>query len=97
LILSTPERQKELDRSSLLRHRASAWPPSSPQEAIEGDDLTTAVHMTCCMRSTTPLSSKTNDWYVSNVSIIFDTPCLFLHHLLSVSLHSVVFLCIFWN
>jgi hypothetical protein len=25
-------------------------------------------------------------WYVSNVSIIFDAPGLFLHHLLSVSL-----------
>jgi hypothetical protein len=36
-------------------------------------------------------------WYVSNVSIIFDAPCLFLHHLLSISLHFVAFLCIFWN
>jgi hypothetical protein len=36
-------------------------------------------------------------WYVSNVSIIFDAPCLFLHHLLSVSLHFMAFLCIFWN
>jgi hypothetical protein len=36
-------------------------------------------------------------WYVSNVSIIFDAPCLFLHHLLSVSLYFVVFLYIFWN
>jgi hypothetical protein len=35
--------------------------------------------------------------YVSNVSIICDAPCLFLHHLLSVSLHFVAFLCIFWN
>jgi hypothetical protein len=30
-------------------------------------------------------------WYVSNVSIIFDAPCLFLHHLLSVSLHFMAF------
>jgi hypothetical protein len=37
------------------------------------------------------------NWYVSNVSIIFDAPCLFLHHLLSVLLHFVAFLCIFWN
>jgi hypothetical protein len=29
--------------------------------------------------------------YVSNVSIIFDAPCLFLHHLLSVSLHFMAF------
>jgi hypothetical protein len=36
-------------------------------------------------------------WYVLNVSIIFDAPCLFLHHLLSVSLHFVAFLCIFRN
>jgi hypothetical protein len=36
-------------------------------------------------------------WYVSNVSIIFDAPCLFLHHLLNVSLHFVAFLCIFRN
>jgi hypothetical protein len=36
-------------------------------------------------------------WYVSNVSIIFDAPCLFLHYLLSISLHSVPFLCMFRN
>jgi hypothetical protein len=36
-------------------------------------------------------------WYVSNVSIIFDAPCLFTHHLLCVLLHFVVFLCIFRN
>jgi hypothetical protein len=36
-------------------------------------------------------------WYISNVSIIFDAPCLFLHHFLCVLLHFVVFLCIFWN
>jgi hypothetical protein len=36
-------------------------------------------------------------WYVSNVSIIFDAPCLFLHHLPNISLHLVALLCIFWN
>jgi hypothetical protein len=36
-------------------------------------------------------------WYVSNVSIIFDAPCLFLHHLPIVSLHFVALLCIFRN
>jgi hypothetical protein len=36
-------------------------------------------------------------WYISNLSIIFDAPCLFLHHLLCVLLHFVAFLCIFWN
>jgi hypothetical protein len=34
-------------------------------------------------------------WYVSNVSIIFDAPCLFIHHLLCVLLHFVAFLYIF--
>jgi hypothetical protein len=36
-------------------------------------------------------------WYISNVSIIFDAPCLFIHHSLCVLLHFVVFLCIFQN
>jgi hypothetical protein len=36
-------------------------------------------------------------WYVSNVSIIFDALCLFMHHLLCVLLHFVAFLCIFRN
>ena len=40
---------------------------------------------------------KLGDWYISNVSIIFDAPCLFLHHLPCVSLHFVAFLCDFWN
>jgi hypothetical protein len=35
--------------------------------------------------------------YVSNVSIIFDAPCLFLHQLLSILLHFMAFLCIFQN
>jgi hypothetical protein len=34
-------------------------------------------------------------WYVSNVSIIFDAPCLFMYHLLCLLLHFVAFLCIF--
>jgi hypothetical protein len=36
-------------------------------------------------------------WYVSNIDIIFDAPCLFIHHFLCVLLHFVVFLCIFRN
>jgi hypothetical protein len=36
-------------------------------------------------------------WYVSNVSIIFDVPCLFILHLLCDLLHFMAFLCIFWN
>jgi hypothetical protein len=31
------------------------------------------------------------DWYVSNVSIIFDALCLFIHHLIWVLLHFMVF------
>jgi hypothetical protein len=41
--------------------------------------------------------SRWAHWYVSNVSIIFDAPCLFLHHLPIVSLHLVAFLYIFRN
>jgi hypothetical protein len=33
---------------------------------------------------TTNLYTNVIDWYVSNVSIIFDAPCLFMHHLLCV-------------
>jgi hypothetical protein len=36
-------------------------------------------------------------WYVSNVSTIFYSPCLFMHHLLCVLLHFMAFLCILWN
>jgi hypothetical protein len=36
-------------------------------------------------------------WYVSNVSIILDAPCLFLHHLFYVLLHFMALLCIFRN
>jgi hypothetical protein len=36
-------------------------------------------------------------WYVSNVSIIFYAPCLFIYYLLCVLLHFMVFLCIFRN
>jgi hypothetical protein len=36
-------------------------------------------------------------WYVSNIFIIFYSPCLFTHHLLCVLLHFVAFLCIFRN
>jgi hypothetical protein len=35
------------------------------------------------------------EWYVSNVSIIFDAPCLFIHRLLYVLLHFVVFYAFF--
>jgi hypothetical protein len=35
--------------------------------------------------------------HVLDPTIIFYTPCLFMHHLLCVLLHFVVFLCIFRN
>jgi hypothetical protein len=38
---------------------------------------------------------RQDGWYISNVSIIFDAPCLFLHHLLIILLHFVALLCIF--
>jgi hypothetical protein len=44
-----------------------------------------------------PRQKRRDMWYVSNVSIIFYAPCLFLHHLPIVSLHLVAFLCIFRN
>jgi hypothetical protein len=38
-----------------------------------------------------------NAWYVSNVSIIFDAPCLFYTICFMFGLHFVAFLCDFWN
>jgi hypothetical protein len=55
----------------------------------------------CCAHHTfswgSQLVGHLHHWYVSNVSIIFDAPCLFLHHLPIVSLHLVAFLYIFRN
>jgi hypothetical protein len=48
-------------------------------------------------RSSSRHPAGEGNWYVSNVSIIFDATCLFLHHLLSVLLHFMAFLCIFWD
>jgi hypothetical protein len=36
-------------------------------------------------------------WYVSDVSIIFDAPCLFYTICFMFCLHFVAFLCVFWN
>jgi hypothetical protein len=36
-------------------------------------------------------------WYISNVSIIFDAPCLFHTICFMFCLHFVAFLCDFWN
>jgi hypothetical protein len=70
-------------------------PPSSSMQDREGPEvlpgtlpergITTGglLHHHACLWS--------DVWYVSNVSIIFDTPCLFIHHLLCVliTLHGV--------
>jgi hypothetical protein len=66
-------------------------PPLRMREGADG-------HPHChphCLRQALP--RRRWPWYVSNVSIIFDAPCLFLHYLPNVSLHFVAFLCIFWN
>jgi ribonuclease HI len=62
-------------------------------ENVEADKIAKRAshHGTICRRLRGAPS------YVSNVSIISGAPCLFLHHLFSVSLHFVTFLCIFWN
>jgi hypothetical protein len=36
-------------------------------------------------------------WYIANVSIIFDAPCLFYTNCFMFCLHFVAFLCIFWK
>jgi hypothetical protein len=44
-----------------------------------------------------PQGDNWNTWYVSNVSIIFDTPCVFYTICFMFCLHFVAFLCDFWN
>jgi hypothetical protein len=36
-------------------------------------------------------------WYIANVSIMFDAPCLFYTNCFVFCLHFVAFLCILWN
>jgi hypothetical protein len=40
---------------------------------------------------------RPGSWYVTNVSIIFDAPCLFYTNCFVFWLHFMAFLCIFWN
>jgi hypothetical protein len=70
---------------------SSLQAPPTPLDAINNFMLYVGVIAS--------IEAHTSDycWYVSNVSIIFDALCLFLHHLLSVLLHFMVFLCIFRN
>jgi hypothetical protein len=66
-----------------LPHKPWWWRRHSRPQGREDLDATTPVRQYQC-----------NDlvpWYVSNVSIIFDAPCLFIHHLLCVLLHFVTF------
>jgi hypothetical protein len=65
-------------------HGAPPWPVSLIQSVADQEE---------CRRPKLTAAL----WYVSNLSIIFDAPCLFLHHLPCVSLHFMAFLCDFWN
>jgi hypothetical protein len=81
--------------------------PRSATSLDDELDECTCTETNCCRRTLSPRSvvyrghcccpSCTAPWYISNVSIIFDAPCLFLHHLPCVSLHFVAFLCDFRN
>jgi hypothetical protein len=71
-----------------LHHWSRLWWCMSPQK------LLICYHLPTQGRAGVKLGDA---WYVSNVSIIFYAPCLFIHHLFCVLLHFVVFLCIFWN
>jgi hypothetical protein len=80
---------KFFDPSTQCLHRWSRlWWCMSPQK------LFFCYHLPTRGRARVKLGDA---WYVSNVSIIFNAPCLFIHHLLWVLLHFVAFLCIFWN
>jgi hypothetical protein len=71
-----------------LHHWSRLWWCMSPQK------LFFCYHLPTRGRAGVKLGDA---WYVSNISIIFDAPCLFIHHLLCVLLHFVAFLCIFRN
>jgi hypothetical protein len=81
---------REKPRRSSLSDR---WGPQQHDPREEA--LAEKVGISC--RRWRHSSSLAGHWYVSNVSIIFDAPCLFLHHLPIVSLHLVALLCIFRN
>jgi hypothetical protein len=71
-----------------LHHWSWLWWCMSPQK------LLFCYHLPTWGRAGVKLG---NSWYVSNVSIIFYAPCLFIHHLLCVLLHFMAFLCTFQN
>ena len=53
-----------------------------------------------CYRFTYSRTSRTklgDAWYVSNVSIISDVPCLYYTHCYMFYIHFISFLCIFWD
>jgi hypothetical protein len=72
--------------------------PGASQEHKEAGDAAILPGLRRCARHSQffPMTGV-GEWYVSNVSIIFYAPCLFLHHLHIVSLHFVAFLCDFRN
>jgi hypothetical protein len=65
-----------------LHRRSRLWWCMSPQK------LFFCYHLPTRGRAGVNLGDA---WYVSNVSIIFDAPCLFIHYLLCVLLHFVAF------
>ena len=92
-----------LSRLYLHAHVLSSYDPSSQMltymwsrlcRCISPQKLFFCYHLPTRGRAGVKLGDA---WYVSNVSIIFDAPCLFLHHLPCVSLHFVAFLCDFRN
>jgi hypothetical protein len=90
-------------------HHRGAWPSPCPRLHMVRPPWSTSDDAPSPIRSLPMENPKTmgkisrrvlqlrRHWYVSNVSIIFCAPCLFLHHLPCVSLHIVVFLCDFRN
>jgi hypothetical protein len=71
-----------------LLHWSSLWWCMSPQK------LFFCYHLPTWGRTGVKLGDA---WYISNVSIIFDAPCLFYTICFMFRLHFVAFLCDFWN
>jgi hypothetical protein len=85
--------------SSCMHDSPRGPPPSvkSPCNSATGDTRRRRLAAYNPSACSTPSPTYAPSWYVSNVSIIFDAPCLFLHHLPNVSLHFLAFLCDFRN
>jgi hypothetical protein len=84
-----------LFRSLTYGIRASHDPNPPPTSKNRGD--LGSVSWSAAIGGIVRAHGVAGAWYVSNVSIIFDAPCLFLHHFPTISLHFVAFLCDFRN